>query len=147
MIIIVVSLGATVFAFASGGFTGFGNSFESMFSNSSSKIAENVVIQQVTFTNTHNPSTSGFTLFVLNAGISPTTIQTIYLQNVTVNTFVKQFTSSSLPASVPPLPVSINSGILQTIKVFGMVPDHGFVYGITIVTVLGNTVTYNAKYN
>jgi len=140
MIIIVVSLGATVFAFATGGFTAFGNSFENLFSNSSSKIAENVVIQQVTFTNTRIASTSGFTLFVLNAGISPTTIQTVYVQNVTANTFTKQFTTS-------PLPVTINSGILQTIIITGMVPDHGFVYGITIVTILGNTVTYDAKYN
>jgi hypothetical protein len=76
----------------------------------------------------------------MNAGISPTTVQTVYVQNVTSNRFVKQFTSA-------PLPVSINSGILQTIIIRGMVPDHGYVYGITIVTALGNTVTFNAKYN
>jgi len=147
MLIVVVSLGATVFAFATGGFTTFGNSFQSMFSGSSNKIAEDVVIEQVTFTNTHVSITSGFTLYVMNAGTNPTTIQTVYLQNVTANTFVKQFTSSSLPASVPLLPFSINSGNLSTIFIKGMVPDHGYVYGITIVTALGNTVTYDAKYN
>ena len=140
MLIIVVSLGATVFAFATGGFTTFGNSFQSLFSNSSNQISEDVVIQQVTFTNTGNPSTSGFTLYVMNAGTNPSIIGAVYVQNVTANTFVKQFTGT-------PLPVSINSGVLKSIVITGMVPHHGFVYGFTIATTLGNTVTYNAKYN
>ena len=140
MIIVVVSLGATVFAFATGGFDTFGSSFQSLFSNSSSQISQDVVIQQVVFTNTGNPSTSGFILYVMNAGTNSATVQTVYAQNVTTNTFVKQFSSS-------PLPVSINSGVLQAIVINGMVPDHGFVYAFTIATSLGNTVTYYAKYN
>jgi flagellin-like protein len=140
MIVIVVGLGATLFAFATGAFSSFGSNFQGLLSNSSNKIAEDVVIEQVTFANTLNPSTSGFTLYVMNAGNNPTTIQAVYLQNVTANTFTKQFASS-------PLPVNINPGALQNITIKGMLPDHGFVYGFTIATSLGNTVTYYAKYN
>lgn len=140
MLIIVVSLGATVFAFATNGFGAFGNSFSSLFSNSSSQVQENVVIQQVAFTNTGTPSTSGITLYVLNAGTNPATIEAVYVQNATSNTFVNQFTSS-------PLPVSINSQVVQHITITGFVPDHGRTYTLTIATSYGNTVAYSAKYN
>lgn len=140
MLIIVISLGATVFAFATNGFSAFGSSFSSLFLNSSNQVQENVVIQQVAFTNTGTPSTSGVTLYVLDAGTNPTTIEAVYVQNATANTFVSQFTNS-------PLPVSINSGVVQYIIITGFVPDHGRTYTLTIATSYGNTVAYSARYN
>ncbi|MGI0091944.1 MAG: archaellin/type IV pilin N-terminal domain-containing protein [Nitrososphaerales archaeon] len=140
MIVIVVGLGATVFAFATSGFSSFGNSFYNLFQSSSNQIAEDVVIEQVAFTNTGMPSTSGITLYVMNAGVSPSTIEAVYVQNVTATVFVKQFIGS-------PLPVSINSGVVQSIVIAGFVPDHGTVYAITIATAFGNTVAYDARYN
>lgn len=140
MIVIAVGIGVTVFGFATNGFNLYGSSFQSLFSNSSSQIAEDVVIEQVAFINTGSASTSGVTIYVLNAGGNPSTISALYVQNVTTSTFVAQFTGS-------PLPVTINSGIIQTVKILGFLPDHGNVYGFTLATSIGNTVLYNAKYN
>ena len=52
MIVIVVSLGATVLAYASNGFNSFGNGFSNLLTNSGNQIAENYVVEQVVFTNT-----------------------------------------------------------------------------------------------
>jgi hypothetical protein len=139
MVLIVVSLGATVFAFATNAFGNYGNSFANLFSNSAYQVGEDVVIEQVAFTNTGVSSTSGLTVYVMNVGTNPSTIEAVYVQNITANLFVKQFTSS-------PLPVSMNSGSVQPISITGTVPDHGTVYAITIATSYGNTVTYDAKY-
>lgn len=140
MIVIAVGIGVTVFGFATNGFNLYGNSFQNLFSNSSSQIAEDVVIEQIAFINTGSASTSGVTIYILNAGASPSTISALYIQNATESSFVGQFTGS-------PLPVTINSGIIQTVKILGFVPDHGIVYGFTLATSIGNTVLYNAKYN
>lgn len=140
MIVIAVGIGATVFGFATNGFSTYGNSFQSLFSNSANQIAEDVVIEQVAFINTGVPSTSGVTIYILNAGTNPSTISALYVQNVTSSSFVGQFTGS-------PLPVTINSEIIQSVKILGFLPDHGVVYGFTLATSIGNTVLYNAKYN
>jgi hypothetical protein len=139
MILVVVSMGATVFAFATGGFGSLGNSFSSLLGTAGNKVSEDVVIEQVVFVNTGVPATSGANLYVRDIGINPTTIAAAYVQNMTSVTFVEQFTGS-------PLPLSINSGSFQIIFVKNFVPDHGQVYGFTLATSLGNTVTYNAKY-
>jgi hypothetical protein len=140
MIVIAVGIGVTVFGFATNGFDIYGNNFQSLFSNSSGQIAEDIVIEQVAFINTGVASTSGVTIYVLNAGGNPSIISALYVQNVTASTFVGQFTQS-------PLPVTVNSGIIQSFKILGFLPDHGMVYGFTLATSLGNTVLYNAKYN
>jgi hypothetical protein len=139
MIVIAVGISVTVFGFATNGFNLYGNSFQSLFSNSSNQIAEDVVIEQVAFI-TGISSTSGVTIFILNAGGNPSTISALYVQNLTSSSFVGQFTGS-------PLPVTINSGIIQSVKILGFLPDHGSVYGFTLATSIGNTVLYNAKYN
>lgn len=141
MILVVVSIGATIFAFATNGFGALGNSFANLSSNSSNQISENVVVEQVAFTNTGLSSTSGLTLYLMNAGINPSTIAAVYVQNVTANAFVKQFKSGTN------LPGIINSGSVQAVEVTGLIPDHGTVYAITIATSLGTTVIYYAKYN
>jgi hypothetical protein len=141
MLIVVISLGATVFAFATGGFTSIGNSFQGLFSNSSYQVAEHDVIQQLVFVNSGSSGSSGFTIYVLNAGTNPSTIEAVYVQNVVANTFVGQFTTGTN------LPGSINSGIVQTITVYGFIPAHGTTYTVTIATSYGNTVAYTAKYN
>ena len=45
MIVIVVSVGATLFAFASNGFGTLSNDFQNLFSNSSNQIVEDVVMR------------------------------------------------------------------------------------------------------
>ncbi len=140
MIVIAVGIGVTVFAFATNGFNLYSNSFQSLFSNSANQIAEEVVIEQVAFINTGVASTSGVTIYVLNSGGNPSTISALYVQNVTTSTFVGAFTGS-------PLPVTIYSGAIQSVKILGFIPDHGTVYGFNLATSIGNTVLYNAKYN
>jgi flagellin-like protein len=140
MILIVVSLGATVFAFATGGFGSFENSFVNLLSNSSNQASERIAIEQILFVNTGVTSTSGVTLFVRDVGINPSTIAAVYVQNVTASAFVAQFTAS-------PLPVTINSGNLARFTILGFLPKHGFVYSITVASTLGNTVLLDAKYN
>ena len=140
MIVLVVSLGATVFAFATGGINSFQGNLLNMFSNSSNQISENVVIEQVVFVNTGASSTSGATLFIRDDGINPTTIAAVYVQNSTAGSFVEQAKSS-------PLPVTINSGILSSFTITGFLPKHGTTYLFTASTLLGNSVVMNAKYN
>jgi hypothetical protein len=140
MIVIAVGISVTVFAFASNGFNVYGNSFQNLFASSSNQITEDVVVEQVVFINTGTSSTSGVTIYVLNAGGSSSTISALYVENVTSSSFVGQFAGS-------PLPVTINSGVIQSIKILGFLPDHGNVYGFTLATSLGNRVLYNAKYN
>lgn len=140
MIVLVISLGATVFAFATGGFNSFQNSFLNMFSNSSNQISENVVIEQIVFVNTGTSATSGATLFMRDDGINPTTIEAVYVQNSTAGAFVEQAKSA-------PLPVTINSGILSSFTITGFLPKHGTTYQFTASTSLGNLVVLNAKYN
>ena len=139
MILVVVSIGTTVFVFATGGLTSFGTNFASVMGNSGNQISESVTVEPITFVNTGNPSASGANLYVRDVGINPTTIAAVYVQNSTVSSFVEQFISS-------PLPVTINSGSFQIIFVKNFVPDHGVVYSFTLATSLGNTVNSNAMY-
>jgi flagellin-like protein len=139
MILVVVSLGVTIFAFASSGLNSFGNSFFNLFTNSGNAVQENDVIQMVTFTNTGTAGTSGVTIYIGNDGQNPTTIQTVYIQSLTSSTLIEQFSTS-------PLPLTINAGLIGNVFATGFVPSHGTTYQITIATLLGNTVTYNAKY-
>ncbi len=140
MLVIAVGIGVTVLGFATNGFDTYGNSFQNLFSSSSNQITENVVIEEAILTSTGVASTSGVTLYILNAGTSASTISALYVQNLTVNSFVGSFTSS-------PLPVTISAGTIQSVKILGFIPDHGCTYGLTLATSLGNTVIYDAKYN
>ena len=139
MILIVVGIGPTLFAFASGGISNYSSNFSNLMGNAGSQVAENLIIEQVVFVNTGNPATSGANLYVRDVGVTPSTVEAVYVQNSTANSFVEQFASS-------PLPVVVNSGVFQIISVRNFVPDHGIAYGFTIATSLGNTVMSNAKY-
>ena len=139
MILVVISLGVTVFAFASNGLTSFGNSFFSLFTNAGNAVQETDVISQVSFTNTGTAGTSGVTIYIGNDGNNPTIIETVYIQSITSSAFVEQFTAS-------PLPLTINAGLTGNVFASGFVPSHGTTYLITIATFLGNTVAYSAKY-
>ena len=139
MILVVVAIGTTVFAFASGGFDSFSSSFSNLMGNSGNQVSEQVVVEQVVFVSTGNAATSGAKLYVRDVGLNPTTIEAVYVQNATASTFVEQFTLS-------PLPATINSGAFQIIFVSEFVPNHGSVYTFTLATSLGNTVNSNAKY-
>lgn len=139
MILVVVGMGTTVFVFASGGLTNYGTNFASIMGTSGNQISEFVVVEQITYVNTGNPTTSGANLYVRDIGTNPTVIVAVYVQNSTASSFVEQFTSS-------PLPATINSGSFQIIFVNNFVPDHGIVYVFTLATSLGNTVNSNAMY-
>jgi hypothetical protein len=139
MILVVVAVGTTVFAFASGGFDSFGSSFSNLMGNSGNQISEQVVVEQAVFVNTGRAATSGADLYVRDVGLNPSTIAAVYVQNATTGSFVEQFTA-------PPLPTTINSGVFQIVFVSNFVPDHGIVYTFTLATTLGNTVSTNAKY-
>ena len=106
---------------------------------SGNQISESISVEQITFVNTGNPSTSGANLYVRDVGINPSTIAAVYVQNSTASSFVEQFASS-------PLPLTINSGSFQVIFVKNFVPNHGIVYDFTLATTLGNTVNANAMY-
>ena len=139
MILVVVAIGTTVFAFASGGFDSFSSSFSNLMGNSGNQVSEQVVVEQVVFVNTGNAATSGAKLYVRDVGLNPSTIAAIYVQNATASTFIEQFVSS-------PLPVTINSGEFQVIFVSKFLPEQGSVYTFTLATSLGNTVNSNAMY-
>lgn len=139
MILVVVALGTTVFVFASGGFNSFGNSFSNLMGNSGNQVSQQVVIEQVVFVNTGDVASSGAKLYVRDIGLNPSTISAVYVQNATANSFVEQFTSA-------PLPATISSSAFKVMFVSNFVPEHGVVYTFTIATSLGNTVNYNAKY-
>lgn len=139
MILVVVGIGTTVFVFATGGLTSYGTSFSNLMGTSGNQISESVTIEQITFVNSGNPSTSGANLYVRDVGINPSTIAAVYVQNSTASSFVEQFASS-------PLPLTINSGSFQVIFVKNFVPNHGIVYDFTLATTLGNTVNANAMY-
>lgn len=138
MILIVVGLGATVFAFATGGFNSFGSNFSNLAGNAGKQISEDMVVEQVVFVNNGNPNTSGANLYVRDVGVNSGTIAAVYVQNMTSNTFVEQ--------SLTTLPITIRSGAFQVIFVNNFVPEHGVVYGFTLATSLGNTVNVNAMY-
>lgn len=139
MILVVVSIGTTVFVFASGGLTSYGSSLSALMGASGNQISEVVVIEQIVFVNSGNPSASGANLYVRDVGTNPTTIDAVYIQNATASSFVEQFAAS-------PLPLSISPGSFQIIFVKNFMPDHGTVYTFTLATALGNTVSSNAMY-
>lgn len=139
MILVVVGIGTTVFTYATGGLTSFGSNFSILTGNAGNLISEDDVVEQVVFVNTGLAATSGANLYIRDVGPNPSTISAIYVQNMTSTTFVEQFISS-------PLPATINSGSFQIIFVSSFLPDHGGVYQFTLATSLGNKVIGSAKY-
>ncbi len=133
LLLVVVGLSATVFAFATNGFGNLSAGFSNLFSTSGSALSERVVVEQVTFN--ESGSSLGANIYVRNVGGNPATIAAIYVTNVTSSTLVL---SSQL--SQP----QMNVGTFQNIAV-RFTPDRGSVYAFTIATTRGNTVLVNAK--
>ena len=134
MIVIVVGLSATIFAFATNGFSGLGSNLSNQFGNSANALSERVVVEQVTFNETG--AKLGANLYVRNDGTNPATISAVYVNNVTASKFVVSSTVSPVK--------QINSGGFAIITVT-FTPDVGTTYALTLATQLGNTVVTNAK--
>jgi len=134
MIVIVVGLSATIFAYATNGFSGLGSNLSNLFGNSANALSERVVVEQVTFNETG--AKLGVNLFVRNDGVNPAIIAAVYITNVSASKFVLSYTLSPTK--------QINSGSFQIIAVT-FTPDVGTTYSFTIATQLGNTVITNAK--
>lgn len=134
MIVIVVGLSATIFAYATNGFSGLGSNLSNLFGNSANALSERVVVEQVTFNETG--SKLGVNLYVRNDGVNPTIVAAVYITNVTASKFVLSYTLSPTK--------QINSGSFQIIAVT-FTPDVGTTYSFIIATQLGNTVVTNAK--
>ncbi len=133
MIVIVVGLSATVFAFATNGFSNLGSNVSNLFGNSANALAERIVVEQVTF---NESSHLGANLYVRNDGTNPIAIAAVYVTNITASKFVLAYTVS--PAK------QINSGSFSIITVT-FTPDVGTTYALTVASQLGNTVVTNAK--
>ena len=134
MIVIVVGLSAIIFAFATNGFSGMGSNLSNLFGSSANALAERVVVEQVTFNETG--AKLGVNLYIRNDGLNPTTLESVYVTNITASKLVLAYTIS--PAK------QINSGYFEIIAVT-FTPDVGTTYSFTIATQLGNTVITNAK--
>ena len=134
MIVIVVGLSATIFAYATNGFSGLGSNLSNLFGNSANALSERVVVEQVTFNETG--AKLGVNLYVRNDGVNPAIISAVYITNVTASKLVLSYTLSPTK--------QINSGSFQIIAVT-FTPDVGTTYSFTIATQLGNTVVTNAK--
>jgi hypothetical protein len=134
MIVIVVGLSATIFAYATNGFSTLGSNLSNLFGNSENALSERVIVEQITFNETG--AKLGVNLYVRNDGIYPSTIAAVYVTNVSASKFVLSYTLSPTK--------QINSGSFLIISVT-FTPDIGTTYGFTIATLLGNTVTTNAK--
>jgi hypothetical protein len=134
MIVIVVGLSATIFAYATNGFSGLGSNLSNLFGNSANTLSERVVVEQVTFNETG--ANLGVNLYVRNDGVNPAIIAAVYINNVSASKFVLSYTLSPTK--------QINSGSFKLIAVT-FTPDVGTTYSFTIATQLGNTVITNAK--
>jgi len=134
MIVIVVGLSATIFAYATNGFSGLGSNLSNLFGNSANALSERVVVEQVTFNETGGKL--GVNLYVRNDGVNPTIISAVYVTNVSASKFVLSYTLSPTK--------QLNSGSFQILAVT-FTPDVGTTYSFTIATQLGNTVITNAK--
>jgi hypothetical protein len=129
---VIVSLAATIFAFATNSFGNLGSGFQNLFATSGNALSERDVIEQVTFN--ESGSHLGANIYVRNDGGIPTTVAAIYVNNVTAGAFVLSNQIS------PQTQLSVGA-----FKIFAVTftPDHGSVYSFTVATTLGNTVIIN----
>jgi flagellin-like protein len=134
LLLVIVSLSATIFAFATTGFGNLGSGFSSLFSSSGNALSERVVIEQVTFN--ESGSKLGANIYVRNVGGIPSTVAAIYVNNVTAGGLV-------LSDQISPQ-TQMNVGTFRNFAVT-FTPDKGSVYSFTIATTLGNTVIVNEK--
>lgn len=131
---VTVSLGAFVYAFASGGLGTLSQSFVNLMTNSGNSISEKFVVEQVTFTT--SGGTQGADVYVRNVGANPTTLVSVYIVDQSSNTFVSQTAVSTT------LNVGTFVDIPHTTLTF--TPSHGHAYSFTVTSNLGNSVTFYA---
>lgn len=142
MVVVVVGIGTTVFAFAVGGFSNFGNGFTNLVSGAGNQIAEEITIEQIVFNETAGTCSGGHNclganIYVRNYGVNPVTIASVYVTNATASVFVESLQLSTQ--------VTINSGSFANIGVTGFTPDHKTTYTFSVATTLGTTVTANGE--
>ena len=130
----MVSLGVIVFTFASGSLSSLTGSFTGLISNQGNAVAEHIVVEQVTFTFS---GTAGADLYVRNAGVTSSTLVSVYIADQSTNTFVAQF----------PMSTAVNTGSVVDIShtTLAFTPSHGHTYSFTVTSFLGNSVTFNAE--
>ena len=126
MIVVVVGLSATVFAFATNGFSNLGTNLSNLFGNSTNALSERIVVEQVTFNETG--AKLGANLYVRNDGLNPVKIAAVYVSNITASKFVLSYTVSPTK--------QINSGSFTIIAVT-FTPDVGSTYTLTVASQTG----------
>ena len=133
MIAVVVALGAVMLTFASNGFGSFGSSFSALITGQGNRLAEQIVVEEVTFNTT---GTLGANLYIRNVGEISASIAAIYVQNAFNGTLIL---SSQLSPNL-----QINPGSFQNVAV-EFNASHGVPYTFTVATASGNTVSINEK--
>jgi flagellin-like protein len=134
LLLVIVSLSATIFAFATNSFGNLGGGFQNLFTTSGNALSERLVIEQVTFN--ESGGNLGANIYVRNVGGIPSTIAAIYVNNVTASALV-------LSDQISPQ-TQMNVGSFKNYAIT-FTPDDGSVYSFTISTTLGNTVVVNEK--
>jgi hypothetical protein len=83
------------------------------------------------------PPTSGADVYVRNVGSIPTTIVSVYITDLTSNSFVSQTTMST----------AVNVGTFVDIPhtTLTFTPSHGHSYSFVVTSSLGNSATYSAE--
>jgi len=134
LVAIVVSLGALVFTFASGGLSALTGSFTGLISGQGNAVAEHFVVEQVTFTFS---GTTGADVYVRNCGTISSTLVSVYIVDQSTGAFVTQVTISTAAN------VGAFVDIPHTTLTFA--PSHGHTYSFTVTSALGKSVTFDAK--
>jgi hypothetical protein len=129
MILLVVSISTAVYAYTTNGLGSYGSNFSNLLSNQGNSISQQISIEQATFNLTSN-SQAGADIYVRNTGTVPLTIASVYVQNVTSNSFV-------LAYSVSPQ-VNVQTGNFARIGIH-FTPDAQATYQFMVVTTLGTS--------
>ena len=134
MLAIVVTLGALVYAFASGGMKSLSENYANAKTGDTKAASEKFLVEQVTFTTS---GTEGADVYVRNVGGIQTTLVSVYITDTTTDAFVSQSTIS----------VTVDVGTFADIPhatlSFTPVLDH--TYSFTVTSSLGNSVVYDAE--
>ena len=134
MILIVVALSATIFAFATNSFGQFSSNFQMVFSGSASTLTEKLVIEQIVFNVTGGAL--GANIYVRDVGQAAASIAAVYITLVSSNSILLNDQLS--PAK------NVNPGNFIDLAV-SFTPTVGTVYYFTVAAQNGNTVGANAQ--
>jgi len=138
LVAVVVSLGVLVFTFASTGLGNLTGSFTGLISGQGNVVAEHFVVEQVTFT---FPATAGADVYVRNVGTIASTLVSVYVVDQSTGAFVTQVALTPAPG------IALNVGTVVDIPhtTVTFTPSHGHTYSFTVTSILGNSVTFDAK--